>query len=90
MDAFLFLVLLIIAVYICWNCEINRSSVILIVLLGISAYVMANPGTEQFLDWLTIGNVNAAGFKRSSIINMTPEMGITSEISPLFATKNDM
>ncbi len=89
MDALLFLVLLMIAVYICWNCEINRSSVILIVLLGISVYVMANPGTEQFLDSLTISDLHTAGIKRPSIINLTPKLGITSEMSPLFATKND-
>lgn len=90
MDALLFLVIFMIAIYICWNCEINQSSLLLVILLGVAIIVLANPGTEQFLDNLTIADLNTAGFKRPSLMNLTPKIGVSPEMSWIFATKNDM
>jgi hypothetical protein len=97
MDALFLLVVVGIIWFLCWKCDINKSMILLILLLGISVVVLAYPGTESFYvaglppsPPVTTDNLEFAGIARPSVFNCMDKIGITAEMSPLFATKYDV
>ncbi len=69
-----------IAVYIVWNCNVKKSLVVLIVLLGLVLYVQVAIGTEEFAEGeedsqelgTVLGNV---GVKKTSVFSCTSAIG---------------
>ncbi len=83
-------------VYICWNCEVHRSTVVLIVVLCVAIYAMM-PAHEDFEEaavaapFPSIAALQAAGLERTSVFaNCTTEIGSAPERDYLYANKNDM
>jgi hypothetical protein len=68
----------------------------LIIILGLSLFVLAYPGRESFSAEapspsvaISTDNLQLAGIVRPSVFNCADQIGITAEMSPLFASKYD-
>jgi hypothetical protein len=87
MNALILLVIFMIAVYICWNCVVKQSTIILVIVLGIAIYSMAHPGTEKFEESPTISTdaLASAGVVPTSLFNCATEIGKTAEMNYIFA-----
>ena len=78
-----------IAVYILWNCDIARSTSILIIFLGLMLYVMVYPGREEFEEDTTILGIDEeqlklAGIVKPSLFDCATDIGSTP-LNPFFA-----
>ncbi len=91
MSAILFLVIFVIAAYICWNCRISRSMIVLITILGIAIYGLeAFPGREYFAEVapgpsFSTDDLFKAGVVRSSVFNCASLIGRTPEQNVIYA-----
>jgi hypothetical protein len=95
MDALFLLVIVGIVGFLCWKCEINQSMLALIIMLGLSLFVLAHPGRESFASDsdsvpVTTDNLQKAGIVRPSVFNCANQIGVTAEMSYLFANKMDV
>lgn len=85
MEAVIVIIFFIIAVYILWNCNIARSTGVLIVVLGLAIYVMAHAGREEFQDDTpSVDFLNTdpallakAGLMKPSVFDCATEIGIS-------------
>jgi hypothetical protein len=97
-DKVLFLFLFGAVAAICWNCEIHRSTVILLVILGLAIctcaskeyfYAEGDAGATGAAPAPTVPLTNetlvAAGVIRPSVFNYANKIGVTPEMNPLFA-----
>lgn len=88
---------------ICWNCEIHRSILVLLVILGIALCACATK--EYFYQEkqalalaltpapavpITNATLMEAGIVRPSVFNCANQIGITAEMNSLFAFKEDL
>lgn len=83
MEVYMFIAILLVALYIVWNCDIPKSTVALIVFLGILIYVTVYPGFEQFdgsaddfLSTYTDEELAQLGIKRPSVYNCMKRLEI--------------
>lgn len=81
-------------IVICWNCKIHPSLLVLLVVLGLglcTCYVREAFQEEPSVP-IAINNetLAAAGIVRPNVFNCANQIGVTAEINPLFATKNDL
>lgn len=93
MDVLFLLVIVGIVGFLCWKCEMNRSMLALIIVLAVSLFVLSYPGRETFAlppsTPITTDNLELAGIVRPSVFNCVDQIGVTAEMSPLFATERD-
>jgi hypothetical protein len=86
---------------ICWKCEIHRSILVLLVILGIALCACATK--EYFYQEkqalalapapsvpITNATLMEAGIVRPSVFNCADQIGITAEMNSLFAFKEDL
>jgi hypothetical protein len=85
MKTVVILTFFIIAVYILWNCDVPRSTSVLIMALGIIIYMLAHPGREEFEEQaLSADILGQAGLTKPSLFDCATGLG-SSPMNPLAA-----
>ncbi len=83
--------------YLCWNCRITPSTILLLVIIGAFAVACIYPGTEAFAEVegptiaVNYDTLIDAGVIRPNVFNCASTIGNTAEQSYMYADpKTDM